>query len=216
MNILCLSASNSQKALTDSVSFKVCQLIKKLMPRQFPNESLTIETISLQQYALQVCKLCGECATSGICPSDSEFQRLNKQLTEADQIFIVVPHYSPLPSKLMILFEKLNEISYGMWLTSPEQTAPLHGKTFSVIGHGGMTETNDVLAYYSNTLVKPVSSTLKSLGLQPLKDDEGKERHAVFGLLNDEALQMNSDAIFPDICLDEARIEQRLYESLFQ
>ena len=114
----------------------------------------------------------------------------------------------------MIIFEKMNEIAYGRWLTSPQLESPFLNKSFAVIGHGGMAETDKVLSYYHETLVKPVSNTLKSLGFQPLMDNEGKEMNVVFGLRDENALQRVAGSVFPDILLDESRIEERIASSL--
>lgn len=214
MNVLCISASNSRKPLEDSVSYKVCKMIKNHLHSSETHRVNRVEIISLQEYRLKVCRLCGDCSASSICPFDGEFQKIYSQVLEADQIIFVVPHYSPLPSKLMIIFEKMNEIGYGRWLTSPQLESPFFNKSFAVIGHGGMPETEEVLSYYRETIVKPVSNTLKSLGFQPMKDSQGSEINVVFGLENESALQMVSESVFPNILLDEARIEARIVNSL--
>lgn len=214
MNVLCISASNSRKPLEDSVSYKVCKLIRSNLNSSGLSSSNAVEIISLKDYPLNVCMLCGDCSSSGVCPMDEAFQNVYSKVLQADQIFFVVPHYSPLPSKLMIIFEKMNEIAYGRWLTSPQLESPFLNKSFAVIGHGGMAETDKVLSYYHETLVKPVSNTLKSLGFQPLMDNEGKEMNVVFGLRDENALQTVAGSVFPDILLDESRIETRLANSL--
>lgn len=216
MNILCLSASNSRKAVEDSVSFKVCQIAaRQLETSSQPMESqgrsaeaLQVEIASLQHFDLLPCSLCGHCAETGSCVSNPDFNALFERMRLADKLLFVVPHYSPLPSKLMALFEKINEIAYAGWLKDPSTVSPLADKPFAVIGHGGMTETPEVLSYYQEAILKPVSRTLRSLGLHWCAGEHFEG--AVFGLSSDSCLKALPEAIFPDILIEEDRIAMRI------
>lgn len=210
MKVLCIAASNSRKAVEESVSYKVCRLAEAQIAASNSNGNYLTESISLKNYDLKTCSLCGACAETGKCPEDTAFNTLLEKMAQADRLLFVVPHYSPFPAKLMVLFEKINEQSYAGWLKDPSFVSPVQGKSFEVIGHGGMTETPEVLAYYQEAIVKPITRTLKSLGLTHTPLPEGAENSNVFGLLNDDCLQQTPVAFFPNILLDEPRIAARI------
>lgn len=210
MKVLCIAASNSRKAVEESVSYKVCRLAEAQIAAVDDSTDYMTESISLKNYELKVCTLCGACAETGLCPEDSAFNTLLEKMAQADRLLFVVPHYSPFPAKLMILFEKINEQSYAGWLKDAHYASPVQGKSFEVIGHGGMTETAEVLAYYQEAIVKPLIRTLKSLGLKQTPQPDGAENSNVFGLLNDDCLQQTVDTFFPSIVLDESRIAARI------
>lgn len=210
MKVLCIAASNSRKDVEESVSFKVCRMAEAQIAEANQCYDYLTESISLKNFDLKVCTLCGACAETGLCHEDSAFNTLLEKMSLADRLLFVVPHYSPFPTKLMILFEKINEQSYAGWLKDPKFVSPVQGKSFGVIGHGGMTETSEVLAYYQEAIVKPIARTLKSLGLKHMPLPVGAENSNVFGLLNDDCLQQTEGAFFPNIVLDETRIAARI------
>lgn len=210
MKVLCIAASNSRKAVEESVSFKVCRLAESQIADANNGFDYLTESISLKNFDLKVCTLCGACAETGFCPEDSAFNTLLEKMSQADRLLFVVPHYAPFPAKLMILFEKINEQSYAGWLKDTNFVSPLQGKPFVVIGHGGMTETSEVLAYYKEAIVKPLTRTLKSLGLKHMPVTDGAENNEVFGLLNDDCLQQKAGVLFPSIVLDETRVAARI------
>ncbi len=210
MNVLCIAASNSRKPIEQSVSYKVCQVAAAQMQTMETSHSVDVNVISLKNYDLQPCQLCGNCSENNLCDRDPAFNKIFDAMQSADRILFVVPHYSPIPSKLMALFEKINEISYGGWLKDPEYRSPVQNKSFAVIGHGGMTETPDVLKYYNETLVQPVRKSLQSLGLTWVKPQEGEELSSVFGLSDDLCLKTVSGELFPEIIIEEHRIAERI------
>ena len=207
MKILCVSASNSRKKNDDSVSYNVLKRVKSGIEQKSDNE---VELLSLSEYNIKPCNLCGECSKTKSCVYDIDFNEVLQQIKQVDRILFVVPHYSPIPSKLIAIFEKINEITYATWLSDSNFVSPVNGKAFTVIGHGGMTETPDVLAYYQETIVKPVSRTLISLGMIQIKPEYGDSCSDVFGLLNDNCLKSLGGKVFPDIFIDWERVEARI------
>lgn len=208
MKILCLSASNSRKKQHESVSSIVCNLTEEILS-EYPSASqMEVKLRSLQDYALTPCQLCGACSENHTCPFDSDFNLLYRDILASDAVFMVVPHYSPLPSKLIILFEKLNEIAYGAWLTQTHSQLRFQTIKIGIIGHGGMTETPETLRYYQDSIVQPVARTLKSLGFQVISigDDEG----VTFGLENDACLKDVPHQIFPDILINKTHIRSTI------
>lgn len=208
MKLLCISASNTRLTGENSTSTKVGYLIKNIVQRT--REDLSVEILPLSDYDLKVCQLCGECRESGRCFNDGAFNQVLKKIEEADGIFFIVPHYSPIPAKLIMIFEKLNEIMYGGWLNKPEYQAVWEGIPVAVIGHGGMAETAESLRYYHDQLVTTVAKTLRSFSFLTIGLDEEFPDGACFGLRDESCLKKREGAVFPDILQDWDRIERRI------
>lgn len=207
MKILCVSASNSRKNNEDSVSYNVMARVKKSIETKGDHE---VKLLSLRDYDIAPCQLCGDCSKTEKCTFDSGFNEVLHHMKNVDRMLFVVPHYSPIPSKLIALFEKINEITYAGWLNDSSYISPVQGKGVAVIGHGGMTESPEVLTYYQEAIVKPVSRTLMSLGLKPIKPEPTDSPSDVFGLLNDGCLMNVDGQIFPEIIIDWDRVAARI------
>lgn len=207
MKILCISASNSRKNNEESVSYNVMARVKKSIETKGDHE---VKLLSLKDYDIAPCQLCGDCSKTEKCTFDGGFNEVLHHMKHVDRMLFVVPHYSPIPSKLIALFEKINEITYAGWLNDPSYISPVQGKAFAVIGHGGMTESPEVLTHYQEAIVKPVSRTLMSLGLRPIKPESADSPADVFGLSNDACLKSVHGQIFPDIIIDWDKVEARL------
>lgn len=209
MKIKCISASNTKRMGDKSASTNVCQMIKNNISA-IHNGIAEVDILPLMDYDLKPCILCGDCSASGHCPYDDAFNKIFDQIVDADGLFFVIPHYSPIPSKLLILFEKINEILYAKWIHDPEYISPLNGKPVGIVGHGGMVETEAVLKYYHEQLVTPVANTLKSLSFKPIPCDDQFPNGAVFGLKDDACIYKVEGKLFPDIRQDWMSIDARI------
>jgi multimeric flavodoxin WrbA len=192
-----------------SASTKVCNLIKDTILTDY-KENMSVDVVPLMDYDLKPCILCGACMKTGRCVQDEEFNKLLVTLENADGFFIVVPHYSPIPAKLLMVFEKINEIMYANWLNNPQYQSPLNNKPVGIIGHGGMTESKENLKYYHDNLITPVANTLKALSFRIIKLNETYPNGAPFGLKDDSCLKNVKDNIFPEIIQDWSTIEDRI------
>jgi hypothetical protein len=168
------------------------------------------ETVALMDYNLTPCILCGRCAKNSICEYDQDFNRLFNKIVQSDALFFIVPHYSPIPSKLLIMFEKLNEIGYGGYLYSKDFEMPTVGKPVGVICHGGCAESSEVLEYYYKNLVKPIGKTLGSLGFDVVGLDKEYRYGVAFGLKDKSCIRPGDNGVFPEIIQDWSMIEQRI------
>lgn len=162
MKIACISASNTNLAEGESTSIMVCNRIKDIIHTKIQDD-IEVEVIALKDYDIKPCILCGACYKNGLCIYDEEFNRLMKILETVQGMFLVVPHYSPIPSKLLMIFEKVNEITYAGWINNQSYQSPFHNIRVGIIGHGGMVENESNLKYYHDYLITPVANTLKSL-----------------------------------------------------
>ena len=208
MIITCIAASNTKLIGENSTSVKVCHLIEEMVKNN--EETASVEVIPLMDYDITTCILCGACYKSSSCVRDDEFNRLFSKIIESEGIFLVVPHYSPIPAKLIMVFEKINEILYASWVNDPQFASPLMNIKVGVIGHGGMPENEEALKYYHENLVTPVANTMKSLSFQIVGLNESFPNGAVFGLKDETCLETVDGAIFPHIVQDWATIKERI------
>lgn len=209
MKVLCISASNTKLMGSNSTSVKVCKMIGDIIKKEYETDAI-VDLAALVRFELKPCILCGQCCETSSCIYDDSFNSIFSKLSEADAIFFVVPHYSPIPSKLLILFEKINEIAYAGWLSNPDYALPFSGKPVGIIGHGGMTEKDETLKYYHDSLITTVANTLKSLSFQIVGYSEDYPNGAPFGLKDDDCLKKSENNIFPDIIQDYELIENRI------
>lgn len=208
MKIICISASNTKVKGTGSTSTRVCEMIREKLYKS--DQNIEAEVIPLMDYDLKNCIFCGDCRKSGLCVHDRDFNRLQGKIAEADGIFLVLPHYSPIPSKLLMVFEKINEILYAGWINDPEFHSKLNNKPIALIGHGGMVEEEETLRYYHDHLITPVANTLNSLSYQLVKYNDSYPNGAVFGLKDEHCLQNVENEVFPRILQDWTAIDERI------
>ncbi len=208
MKIVCISASNTKMMGSNSTSTRVCSVIQEKLITDV--RKIETEVVPLMDYELKSCFFCGSCLKNGQCSNDREFNRLQEKLVAADGIFIVIPHYSPIPSKLLMILEKINEIVYSGWLKNSGYCSPYQNKPVALIGHGGMVEEDTTLQHYHNHLVTPVADTLRSLSFDVIKYNDIFPNGAVFGLKDASCIKTVENAIFPDIIQDWPKIEKRI------
>ena len=206
--LICIAASNTRRMGNNSTSVKVGYLIKEIAQKD--NKNIAVQVLPLMDYELKACILCGACNSSGRCSYDEEFNRLLAQMIEADGVVFIVPHYSPIPAKLIMVFEKLNEIIYSGWIKNPEFKTAWHDKPVAVIGHGGMVESKESLTYYYDQLVTKIADTLRSLTFRVIGADDVNKNGVCFGLKDDTCLRTREDSVFPDIVQDWDMIEDRI------
>jgi multimeric flavodoxin WrbA len=209
MKIICISASNTISQGNSSASVKTCNLIKEIIQNDI-QPGTEVEVLPLRDYDIRPCILCGSCNESARCVYDAAFNDLLGKLEAADAVFFVVPHYSPFPAKLIMIFEKINEIVYAGWLNNPEFSSPLRNKPVGIVGHGGMVEDENSLRYYREHLVAPVANTLKSLGFRVIGVNDDSPDGTAFGLKDEGCLKKSNHSIFPDIVQDWTMIEARV------
>lgn len=209
MKIACISASNSKSAEGKSTSIMVCNMIKDMILKE-TKEDIDVEIIALKDFNIKPCNLCGACYKNGLCIYDGEFNKLLKALETVQGMFLVVPHYSPIPSKLLMIFEKINEIIYAGWINDPGYQSPFNNIPVGIIGHGGMVDNETNIKYYHNNLVTPIANTLKSFSFQIVQPNDEYPNGVSFGLKDDTCLKKSENSIFPDIIQDPVMIEERI------
>jgi multimeric flavodoxin WrbA len=204
MKVVCLSASNVEAARRHSASTQTSELVRDII---FENQTpaVDVQILPLIDYELKPCCMCGRCFDSGRCVRDEAYNQIFEELSSADRIFIVAPHYATIPSKLVMLFEKIQEMAYLKGCADENYCFLLADKPVGLIAHGGQTE--EALPAYQKGLLKPMANILGSVGMQVVGPDDDHPDGVVFGITS---LNKSRDSIFVDIQHDWESIRQRI------
>ena len=203
MKIVCLSASNISPGRQHSASTHTCELIRDQLTELQPSNE--VEILPLIDYALKPCQMCGECLPTLRCSHDEAFNRVHDKLQSADAVFLVCPHYAPIPSKVMILLEKLEEMAYLKYCQDNTSLTPLHGKPIGIIAHGGQTE--EALPYYKTALLDPLANAFTSIQMRVIGAGTQWPNGVTFGI---QSLILPPSSIFVTIEHDWQAIHQRI------
>jgi multimeric flavodoxin WrbA len=203
MKIVCLSASNISPARRHSASTHTCELIRDWLAEI--NASFDVEIVPLIDYPMKPCRMCGDCLSTLQCSQDEAFNQVHAKLQSADAVFLVCPHYAPIPSKVMILLEKLEEMAYLKYCQDNTSLTPLHGKPIGIIAHGGQTE--QALPYFKTALLDPLANAFASLQMRVIGAGEQWPNGVTFGI---QSLSLPPGSIFVTIQHDWQAIRQRI------
>ena len=203
MKVVCLSASNISPARQHSASTHTCELIRNLLAEIQP--SIEVEIVPLIDYAMKPCRMCGECLPTLRCSQDEDFNQVHDRLQSAEAVFLVCPHYAPIPSKVMILLEKLEEMAYLKYCQDNTSLTPLHGKPIGIIAHGGQTE--EALPYYKTALLDPLANAFASVQMRVIGAGAQWPNGVTFGI---QSLTQPPGSIFVAIEHDWQAIRQRI------
>lgn len=157
MMIICISASNIMHAGKNSTSIKICELINEMVQRK-NNKNTIVEIISLAENELKPCIGCGKCFNEDKCVSDKTFNRIYQKLTKAEALFIISAHYAPIPAKLSMLLEKMEQLAFLRRFNDESYRSPLYGKPVGIIGHGGGGE--EIIRYYKGPVIDSICNAL--------------------------------------------------------
>jgi multimeric flavodoxin WrbA len=124
-----------------------------------------VEVADLRDYPIQSCDMCEACAGSDACAQPDRFNALKSRIDAHAVLAVVCPHYAGVPSQLMALLEKLQEMAY---LAQCQGKPATPAKAFAVLAHGGMTGGYE--AAYVASLIVPLANAARSLGWTVLND----------------------------------------------
>ncbi len=204
--IVCISAANIEPARKTSASIQTCQLIADLLKAD--GVQTEVEIVSLLDYKMQSCFMCGDCLKAQRCQHDEDFNHLLEKMVGADGLFFVVPHYAPFPSKMMILLEKLEEMGFlGYSNDEKHYRSDWGGKPTGLIGHGGQVTSTETLNYYKKQLVEPLAMALMGGGMKIIGAGEDSPYGVSFGI---RSITKPQDSIFVDIQQDWDDVRQRI------
>lgn len=201
LKVACISASNTQQ---NSSSTRACHLIADILRSEILPDA-EVEIIRLVDYEFKPCRACGDCFVNGGCESDPAFNQIFEKLQAADALFVVCPHYATIPSKLVMLLEKLEEIAYLNHCANPEYSFPLKGKPVGLVAHGGQGEA--AVPYYQRALLEPLASAFRSVRARVIEMDADHPDGAAFGIHN---VSLKTDTIFVEVEHDWDAVRARL------
>ena len=157
MRVLSISASNMVHAKKESTSLEVCQIIEKIIKTKLTGNGVQLEIIRLVDADLSPCTGCGKCFMMNKCCTDDSFNNIYSRIAQSDALFIVSPHYAPVPAKLCMLLEKMEQISFLNRFHNINYRPIVYKVPVGIIAHGGGSDNEmGVRANYGS----PLSRTL--------------------------------------------------------
>lgn len=133
VKILCISASNMLQSKEKSTSQILCSKIAEILNEK----EIACEIVDLREYQLHPCTGCGKCFESKRCRMDADFNSIYEKMIEADALFFVSPHYAPIPAKLSMILEKMEELTFLHWWKDNQYQSEMYGIPAGIISHGG-------------------------------------------------------------------------------
>ena len=135
LQILCISASNNFKAgVTETFSYQICKAILDEASKHVPN--MKSEIIELKSYSLNPCMDCSKCLGKKRCTIDDDFNYLYEKIIACNALFIVTPHYAPIPAKLCMLMERMGQIVSTRSSKDKSYQGETYGIKTAIITHG--------------------------------------------------------------------------------
>ena len=170
LNIVCISASNIAHQTSDnSTSYRICKIVASEIARKIDNAKITI--IELRNKPLHPCIGCGACFESHRCVHNDDFNKIYVEIIKADIVFIISPHYAPIPAKLAALFEKMEQITFLHWGKSNSYKSEVWRKPTGIISHGGGWRW--ALKSYKNMVNDTIANALDTIQMKvvPFNDE---------------------------------------------
>jgi multimeric flavodoxin WrbA len=205
MLVVCISASNMKNAGENSTSLKVCRLIEIMISREISKDAC-VETIALVDAELEPCTGCGGCFELGQCNASDDFNSIYSRIAGADAVFIVSPHYTPIPAKLSMLLEKMEQISFLRWFHDNTYRPAVYGIPVGIIAHGGGSD-EIVLRSYKAMVLDTIANALQTIMMDVVGLDEEWPNGIVFPV---KEVQKDEKGIFPVQLYDWKDIRDRI------
>ena len=205
MKALCLSASNIKHNKHNSTSIHACRLIEEIIVSNRDN-STTVEIILLTDYEPNPCIGCGKCYETNTCIHDEDFNTIYKKMQESDCLFIVSPHYAPIPAKLSMILEKIEEMAYLHWFHDNTYKAVLYNKPVGIIAHGG-SDDRSVMSAYKRVVLDIIADALQTSMLDVVGNGDIFPNGVVF--MMDKYVRDEND-IFPIQTYNWDRIKREI------
>ena len=133
LRLLCISASN-RSSVRETNSYKLCIAILNEAKKHISN--MKSEIIELKDYPLSPCIACSKCSGANRCAVDNAFNQIYEKIIGCDVLFIVSPHYAPIPAKLCMLLEKMGSVAFAPWIKDNSYHPETYGIKTAIISHG--------------------------------------------------------------------------------
>ena len=206
MKVLSISASNMVHAKKESTSLEVCQIIEKIIKTKLTGNGVQLEIIRLVDASLSPCTGCGKCFMMNKCATDDSFNNIYSRIAQSDALFIVSPHYAPVPSKLCMLLEKMEQISFLNRFHDINYRPIVYKKPVGIDAHGGSSD-DAALHSYKAMVLDTIANALQTIMMDVVGLNEEWPTGIAFPVK--EILQ-DEDEIFPIQLYDWTDIENRV------
>lgn len=200
--IICISASNIVHSRNQSTSLILCEKIATIVR----NKGMISEIIDLRDYLLSPCIGCGKCYESKRCYHDKAFNRIYESIIQSDGVFFVSPHYAPIPAKLSMLLEKMEEITFLHWWKDNSYQSEVYGIPAGIISHGGGADW--ALKSYKAMVNDTIANALETVQLKTVAFDADSAAGISLGV----SRVIEQSGIFPVQEYDWDSIVQKLKE----
>jgi len=206
MKVTCISAANMKYAADKSTSLITCQIIENIIKNKLQKSGARVDVIKLVDADLSPCTGCGECFKTGRCGTADDFNSIYARIAEAGAVFIVSPHYTPIPSKLCMLLEKMEQISYLPWFHDNTRRPRVQGIPVGIIAHGGSGEAW-ALRSYKAMVLDTIANAMQTIMMEVVGLDDDWPTGVVFPA---REVRKESGITFPIQYYDWADIESRV------
>ena len=170
MKVVCISASNMGNGPDGGKSLAICKEIEELL-KQVENNSIETEIVQLKDKSFIPCNGCKYCYQHFRCVCNDDFNTLYQMISDSDAVFIVSAHYAPIPAKLSMLLEKMEQISFLHWIDNNNYKSPVYGIPTGIISHGGSTESWAINEYYY-MVNYPINNALVTIQMNAIQVNE--------------------------------------------
>ena len=206
MRIMTISAANVVHARKESTSLEVCHLIEKIIKTRLVGNDMQIENIRLIEAGLTPCTGCGKCFKMNKCWHDDYFNNIYSRIAQSDALFIVSPHYAPIPARLCMLLEKIEQISFLNRFHDTRYRPAAYQIPAGIIAHGGGSG-DTALRSYKEMVLDTIANALRTAMIDVVGLDEEWPTGAAFPV---KEVLRDKEEIFPVQRYDWADIETRL------
>ena len=206
MKIICISAANMKYAADKSTSLVTCQIIDNIIKTKLQRDDAQVDVIKLADAVLSPCTGCGECFLTGRCCADDDFNSIYARIAGSDAVFIVSPHYTPIPSKLCMLLEKMEQISYLPWFHDNTFQPKVQNIPVGIIAHGGGSGERE-LRSYKTMVLDTIANALQTIMMEVVGLNDEWPTGVVFPA---KEVKRDIGQTFPIQYYDWADIEDRV------
>lgn len=197
---VCISASNRIHSKEKCFSYRVSEMISGVLAR----ENISCRIVDLRKEHLTPCEECGRCYHDRRCHSDDAFNRIYEEMTGADYLFFVSPHYAPIPARLCMVLEKMEQITFLHRWQKADCQSELYGKLAGIVSHGGGGE--QALAEYKDMVNNTIANALAAIQVKVVPYSSGWNT----GIALPVRETVQNDGIFPVHEYDWKRIEEMI------
>ena len=200
--IICISASNIVHSRNQSTSILLCEKIAATVRER----GFICEIIDLRDSLLTPCIGCGKCYENKRCYHDNAFNKIYENIIQSDGVVFVSPHYAPIPAKLSMLLEKMEEITFLHWWKDNTYQSEVYGIPSGIISHGGGADW--ALKSYKAMVNDTIANALETIQLKTVAFDKDWETGISFGV----SKVTEESGIFPAQEYEWDFIEQKIKE----